>query len=74
MRTDTQAETRTMKKIRKWYKKELQSQAIADIDRAWAQIVDDLRSRHGIMRKLFILSSAALLIENVILIIIMLVK
>lgn len=63
------AEKKLMKKIRKDYKKCLTEEVISDLDKAWTLIVDDLRKRHALMRKLFILTSAVLILENVILIV-----
>jgi hypothetical protein len=63
------AERKLMKKIRKDYKKELTSQVISDLDSAWGKIINDLRSRHNLQRKLFLMTAAFLIIENVILII-----
>lgn len=62
-------ERKLMKKIRKDYKKTLTEDVISDLDKAWAAIVNDLRLRHRLMRKLFILTSAVLILENVILIV-----
>ena len=67
-------EKKLMKKIRKDYKKTLTSEVISDLDSAWGKIVNDLRSRHNLQRKLFLMTAALLIIENVILIIIKLVK
>jgi len=58
------AERKLMKKIRKDYKKELTSQVISDLDKSWGVICNDLRLRHSIMRKCFIVASAVLIIEN----------
>lgn len=69
MRTDAQAETYTMKKIRKWYKKELQAEAIENNNRVWSGLYNDLQSRHRLMIIMLSVAIAALLIENVILIV-----
>lgn len=63
------AERKLMKKIRKDYKKELTSQVISDLDEAWGKIVNDLRSRHNLQRKLFLMTAALLIIENVIILV-----